>query len=106
MSEINNGGHFQYFVNKADFDHREVITALQNLGANQCAVILESALRMVEFLLPLTFPQAAERYLEAQEEVQLSEFDDAFYKSGDGEIMRRLEDYLAAHEASFIEWTT
>ncbi len=40
MSEVYNGGHYQYFINKSSYDHGEVIRALQEIGASEHAASL------------------------------------------------------------------
>lgn len=78
MSEVNNGGHFQYFVNKAKFPHEEVIAALIALGATHSASVLTSVLQQLGGTLP-PFPESVEEYLLSQERFDLGEYDEAFF---------------------------
>lgn len=45
-SEMQNGGHLQYFENTVDIDYRQVIDALKWLGANSQAEILLKAVNI------------------------------------------------------------
>jgi hypothetical protein len=53
QSEVNNGGHFQYFMNRSDYPHREVLALLRELGASRSAAALKGALGRVESILPM-----------------------------------------------------
>ena len=103
MNEVENGGHYQYFLNKAHFNHDEVINALTAIGATDHVIILIDALKAVS-ATPLRDPQTVEEHLEGEEEADLSRYDMAFavcHRS----VFQCLEDYLDKHEEEFIEWT-
>src|SRR5258708_11795561 len=44
-SEVYNGGHYQYFVNKGHWDHAEVVCALETIGAADYAANLVGLLK-------------------------------------------------------------
>ena len=103
MSEVENGGHFQYFVNRMDFDHQVVLKALRDIGAAEHAAILESALSKVAAGAKLELPRTVKDYLASEDERDLSEFDEAFFACNKS-INDFLEDYLDRYESDFIEW--
>jgi len=103
MSEVNNGGHFQYFLNKRHFDHHEVVKALRVLGATACARILDEAIEHYA-LTPPASTDTVEEYLAAEEKAGLDDFDRRFWEEGNAEIMRCLEEYLSQHESEFVQW--
>src|SRR5204863_2907551 len=63
MSEVSNGGHFQYFVNRHAFAHAEVVGALRSLGAEHSATVLASALKRLDGRR-LERPRDVEKYLQ------------------------------------------
>ena len=103
MSEVENGGHYQYFLNKVHFDHDEVIRALEAIGATEHAIILSGALKTVR-ATPLGTPQTVEQYLEGEEAADLSGYDMAF-GGCKRSVFQCLQDYLDKHEGEFVEWT-
>ncbi len=102
MSEVENGGHHQYFLNKVEFDHDEVVRALVQVGAREQAAILGDALKKVR-ASPLGAPQTVEQYLESEDAADLSEYDSAFARCKPS-LFDCLQGYLDKHEADFIEW--
>jgi hypothetical protein len=103
MSEVENGGHYQYFVNQADYDHDEVVRALGAIGATEHAAILNDAFKTVR-ATPVGAPQTVEQYLAGEEAADLSRYDTAFADCNRS-VFQCLEDYLDKHEGEFIEWT-
>ena len=103
QAEVNNGGHFQYFVNKPSFPHREVVAALRELGATHSANVLDAALRQLGGRLPL-FPETAEDFEAGREQFDLGEFDVKWGSDGDREIQAAMLRYLQAHESEFVQW--
>ena len=106
-SEVQNGGHDQYFANKASFDQAEVAQALETLGAVCHAGVLRRAWAFAE--------QAAElapddyREFDAWNESygygrQLLEFDLEYGACSPELSPPLLESYLDAHESEFIDW--
>lgn len=102
MSEVYNGGHPQYLVNRREFDHGEVIRALQTIGASEQASILAEVLSAVG-TKTMDVPRNVEEYFSSEKASNLSGFDTRFYGSRQG-IEACLQDYLDKHESDFIEW--
>lgn len=103
MNEVNNGGHFQYFCNKEEFDQDEVLRALRDMGAAVCADILEQAIqRNIE--ANVSRPQNVYEYVESEAEAAMGNLDQRYYAEGDGELMRCLEAHLARYESEFVCW--
>ena len=101
MSEVYNGGHWQYFCNKAEYDHKEVVESLRGLGCEEHAEILIKALsRLPE---NICLPNTVHEFIDGYDEVDLLDLDVEF-----GECSKRIEDYLEnyldQHESEFIEW--
>lgn len=103
MSEVENGGHYQYFLNKAHYDHDEVVRALATICATEHVAILSDALKTVR-KNPLGTPQTVEEYLAGEETADLSEYDMTFAGSKRS-VFQCLGDYLDKQEGEFIEWT-
>ena len=95
-SEVENGGHLQYFLNSAGGRAEAAIPALRALGAAAQADLLEAALKEWS---------AAERPDEEDEEVDetLGDLDERF-SACEPSITELLERYLDQHEAEFIEF--
>ncbi len=102
MSEVYNGGHYQYFTNKVCFDHLEVLNSLEVLGATEQAQILREALRMNP-VTPETIARNVEEFIQGYQDTDLGRFDKAFYR-----CKTKIEDYLGAyldrHESEFVQW--
>jgi Domain of unknown function (DUF4375) len=103
MSEVENGCHYQYFVNKTDFDHGEVVRALDAIGATEHVAILSDALKTVR-ATPVGTPQTVDQYLAGEEAADLSRYDTAF-TGCKRSVFQCLQDYLDKQEGEFIEWT-
>ena len=103
MSEVNNGGHFQYFCNKDHFNHREVVDALRKIGATTCASILSDAIVQFE-ASELDRPTSLEEYVETEVEANMSALDKRYYQNGDAEFQRCAEGYLGKNEREFVRW--
>ena len=101
--EVMNGGHFQYFCNKADWDHDEVLSALRALNATKASEIFEQALGHVR-AAKIAAPNSVEEYLEAEASSGLSELDSRWYEEAEAQINEMLQAYLEKHEAEFVEW--
>jgi hypothetical protein len=103
QAEVNNGGHFQYFVNKASYPHKEVVDALRELGAHHSADVLAAALKELDGRLP-HFPETAEDYEEERQDFSLEQFDSRWGTKGDKEVQEALLRYLRANEREFVAW--
>ena len=100
-SEVKNGGHFQYFVNRSEFNHTEVIRFLNQIGALPQSKILSRALAAYDH--DKVFPETKGEYLKKEKEADLLNFDRE-YSACKPEIMDLLGKYLDEHESEFIEW--
>ena len=101
--EVMNGGHFQYFCNKADWDHDEVLSALRALNASKAAELFEEALAHVR-AAQIAAPNSVEEYLEREASSSLSDLDSRFYEEVEPQINEMVQAYLQKHESEFIEW--
>jgi hypothetical protein len=103
-AEVNNGGFHQYFFNTAGDHAQETIGALQEIGANYTAGLLQQAMSVFPGQAPL-----ADRY-ERQEQLLdkigeegvafLNELDQKFYAYTDP-IGALLVDYVKKHKEQF-----
>lgn len=105
QAEVNNGGHFQYIVNKRSFPHIEVVECLRTLGATHSAMVLASALEHLHGTHP-AFPESPEAYLAVEEEFGLDSFDAMWGARGDEEVHNSLLAYLRSNESEFVSWRT
>lgn len=106
-SEVLNGGHDQYFGNKDYFDHSEVVSALDALGATCQHDVLKEAL--IYFTKAQEdMPDGYDEYLAWDQEYrygdQMSNFDKQFYGCRPEIETELLENYLNANESEFIKW--
>lgn len=101
MNEVYNGGHWQYFYNKAYFDHQEVVAALQDLDAKeQASVLIQAIARLPK---DIHTPKNAQQFLDGYDQTDMYDLDDAF-NSCDTQIEEYMERYLDRYESEFIEW--
>ncbi len=102
-SEIQNGGHLQYFENKRKKDYSGVIKSLKTIGANKHAKILVNAEK--------EFKKKNRKIIESKEEyIQIAlegEYDkyDEEYGNLQPEMNEYLEKYLEENKNEFIEIT-
>jgi len=97
-AEIQNGGHTQFFANKAPKECRETLAALQEIGAMQAAKILEKAISavglpssdQVDPIAPDDDPKMVEK---------LEEYDDQYYDTD--EVTRLMQRYVLEHPEHF-----
>ncbi len=101
MSEVYNGGHWQYFCNMPHYDHKEVIESLRAVGAEEQAEILTQA--MAKLPEDIRRPETVEQFIDGYDEVDMQHLDTAFYECTK-KIEDYLEDYLDRYESEFIEW--
>jgi hypothetical protein len=104
QSEVNNGGHFQYFMNRPEFPHREVLALMQALGAPHSAYVFDAVLKHVEARLPQP-AEDVQSYLAQEEDLDLSAFDMEWGSKGDEEVQACLRFLLQANENEFVRWT-
>lgn len=106
-SEVLNGGHEQYFGNKDYFDHTEVISALNSLGAKCQRNILREVLAYY-LKSQKEMPNDYDEYIVWEQEYgygsQMSTFDQQFYDCRPEIETELLENYLNGNESEFIKW--
>ncbi len=104
-SEVINGGYGQYFCNKAEYDHVEVIAALKYLGFEEHANLLKKGLEIHEKLEALeenkeTDGEEFNDLAEKEEELSGKHFDlsdlmiaiyDQTYKEKESELVEWVE---------------
>jgi hypothetical protein len=100
--EIYNGGHYQYFVNKGHYDHKQVIRSLDQIGCGEHAANLAAAFKHVT-ANPIDRPESVEDFLGGAADCDLSSYDEVFNKSH-MTINTALGNYLDEHEVDFVEW--
>jgi hypothetical protein len=100
--ELYNGGHYQYFVNKSHYDHKEVIRSLEQIGCSEHAANLAAALEEVT-ANPIDRPESVEDFLTGATDCDFSSYDKVFNKMH-LTIDAALRNYLDKHEGDFIEW--
>lgn len=91
-SEVNNGGHFQYFTNMGTEHLQETIDALKIIGANKQAGILTKA-KEIYLSKKRVKPNNLNEYLKEDKQEEFLQLDDAFY-STKPEVMDLVDDYL------------
>lgn len=102
-SEVENGGHYQYFINQGNFPHSEVILALRSIKADRQADILEKAWSAYSGK-NLRQPDSVDEYHDNEQEADLDQYDTEFYNCSTSIIPDLLEQFLDLHESDFIEW--
>lgn len=106
-SEVQNGGHDQYFGNNDYFDHQEVISALEILGATCQAQVLTDALTFFSGTveeIPETYDAFVKWDKATRYSKKLYEFDARYYGCSPELGTELLENYLNRNEAEFIKW--
>ncbi len=97
-AEVNNGGHFQFFVNHGTSTVTETIQALRQLGAGSQAGVLSDARVAFDRIQVLPISDAIS-YLKAEEQAGLSAFDDLF-----ADCMPNLMTILEQHLREHVDW--
>jgi hypothetical protein len=100
-SEVQNGGHFQYFENHRTIRLYETLAALQELGAEGQRAILERASH--SFLAENTVNiDSVDEYLKAESLQKYPKFDMEYYACVPS-MQKLLADYFERHRSHFIE---
>ena len=103
QAEVNNGGHFQYFINSAGAHRMEALQALRQLGAQKAAELLSLAILTVAGS-EQSSPRSLEEYAEQEADSGLRSLDSEYYESADAEVQAALLSYLKTHEKEFVRW--
>jgi hypothetical protein len=101
-SEVQNGGHLQYFRNPAGRHAGEAIAALREVGAEEQSSILGDAIKRWD-RGPRPRIETPEEFV-AADQALFADLDSCFHDS-DPSIHQCLERYLDDHESLFIEYT-
>jgi hypothetical protein len=100
-SEVQNGGHLQYFENRGTERIAETIEALNLIGAQCHEKVLRAAGET--FLQKTREPfRAVEEYAEAALEGEFDALDGQFHRCSPS-LLERLERFFEEHRAWFIE---
>jgi hypothetical protein len=100
-SEVQNGGHMQYFENRGIELLRETLKALDGVGGECQRRVLDSATQRYESSQRAHI-ETIEQYVSAALEGEFDPFDAAYYAC-EPSIQDLLEEYLERHRDSFIE---
>ncbi|MBE7439075.1 MAG: DUF4375 domain-containing protein [Spirochaetales bacterium] len=98
-SEIQNGGHYQYFVNQGTQRLPTALEALRTLAAHEQATVLENAARTLHRLD--TSPESVEDFIDASIKSNLAKFD-AEYGACKKSMNFHLQKYLDQNYAHFL----
>ena len=102
-AEVNNGGHFQYFLNSAGERAHETLDILSKSGLDHQHAILKEALEVVQSV-PLASINTVDEYIFEAAEDKFGRLDHRYYLL-QNEVNSFLEDYLEKHFDEFIELT-
>jgi hypothetical protein len=99
-SEVQNGGHLQYFENRGTEHLHETVDALELLGANCQKEILQEAAKLFRGRerLPIA---SVEDFVAAAHEGEFKAFDRRFYACSPS-LPDRLKAHLALHQSWFV----
>ncbi|MCP4590456.1 MAG: DMP19 family protein [bacterium] len=100
-SEVQNGGHLQYFENRGTSQVEESIRALNHLGAQAQSDVLRAASTRYESQTREEIGSVRE-YVAAALEGEFDDLDQAYYAC-DPELATILQTFLDANEQEFIE---
>ena len=99
-SEVQNGGHLQFFLNRELDQVPETIDALRKFDAKAQADLLEQAVLLWKSK-PRSNPSDAQEYVDIAIEGEFDEFNNAFY-GAPVELNTVLEKHLFDNESEFI----
>jgi hypothetical protein len=100
-SEVQNGGHLQYFENQGTARVGEVVGALRRLGADCQADILLRA-KAQHGMEPRPPISSVEEYVEIALKGEYASLDSEYY-AAEPATTKLLADFLESHEGEFIE---
>ena len=100
-SEIQNGGHLQYFENQRKKDYSEVIDSLNYIGAEKHALLLNKASGKLfgKSRKPI---KDIDEYIERAKEGEFDSFDSEYHDI-QPDMNYYLNEYLKKHQEEFIE---
>ena len=100
-SEIQNGGHFQYFENVKFNNYSDIIKSIKFIGATDHAIILEKAVK-IYFNKRRKIINSIKKFINGSLEDEYSELDSE-YGLIEPNMNYYLEEYLKNHQDEFIE---
>jgi len=100
-SEVQNGGHYQYFQNRGTEEIDGVIQALRSLSADSLADVATRAKALVASQPP-SRAETVEDFIEGALAGTFDDLDTAFHECSPT-VVEALEAYLQAHESDFVE---
>lgn len=100
-SEVQNGGHLQFFTNGSGEEFEETVRGLNALGALAQARVLERAIERWTSVAPRP-PANLEEYSAMERTREFLDLDDAF-SDCPLSLTAVLERHLAEHEAEYVE---
>ena len=104
-SELQNGGHLQYFLNRGIVEAREALDALTLLGASNQRRVLENAIEAYDQSgIDDKKPDTVDEYCNIALEEHFDELDSEYYDCTP-DMTELLRCYLEAHVDDFIEFT-
>ena len=101
-SEVQNGGHLQYFENRPTELVGETIRALVALGASQQAAVLKSASERWKSRRREK-PKTVDEYVEESAKMEFEDLDNAYYGLSPS-VTDMLEGCLESNRGSFVEF--
>lgn len=99
-SEVQNGGHLQYFENRGIDEGALTIDALHTLSAHAHAMILERACHQYKSQTRKALT-TSEQYAEEARKGEFELLDEQFWRS-EPSLVQALEQYLQLHFSKFI----
>jgi len=100
-SEVQNGGHLQFFENRGVSSVDETVKSLKIMGAEFHAKLIQEALKVYEANVDGPI-ETAEEFVAMAGEEDFEKLDTTFYTS-DEELNDYMEKYLDKHFNDFIE---
>jgi len=100
-SEIQNGGHLQYFENRSMNDYSEVINSLKIIGANEYSIILKKASDLFISKKRKSIKNVFD-FIKKAKEFEYDEYDSKYYKVTP-DMNHYLEIYLNKYQNEFIK---
>lgn len=102
-SEVNNGGHSQFFFNSSGLLWKDTLKGLERIGAQPYAEVLASAARLFKGSEPKLDRNERVGQLNEIESSALNELDDEFYDLGDDSLDLQLLKFIDENSEAFFE---
>ncbi len=102
-SEVNNGGHSQFFFNSSGLLWKDTLTGLERIGAQPYADVLASATRLFEGSEPKFDRNERVEQLNQISSADLNDLDDQFYDLGDDTLDQLLLEFVEEITEAFFE---